>query len=919
MKNIKTIFLISYLGVTFVAHAQQHEMPDMNMSPQQKMQPKQSKKASQIEIKKADTALKPTSKKHFKANATNGMPGMNMSDSNDVSTGNKAKVAIKDDSDAMQNKDMPMSGQDMRDMNMGSGSMADMKMITQPAKPGDTIKSTSSTLNDHLIHPGKRVYYDLNIGDTIVNYAGKRVRALAINGQIPGPVLRFTEGDTAYIRVHNSLNKTTSVHWHGILVPNKYDGVPYVSTVPIEPGMTFTNIIPIHQTGTYWYHTHTELDEQAGLYGPIVIQPQVPQNNFPEQVFMLSDWTNYQPKEVLRMLKRGSDWFSIQRGSVLSYGGAIGKGYLGDKLKLDWMRMPAMDLVDVKYDRFLANGKGDQDLTRFKAGETVKMRIINGSASSYFWLNYAGGPMTVVAADGLAVKPVQVDKILIGTAETYDVLIKIPASGKYEFRATAQDITGKVSAWFGSGREVKASDIPKVPYYRFTHTFNQMMGVMNMPMNSVPNSKVKIDGLQFSKSDGMMKMGNMQMNGKDSSRQQMQDMNMPGMKMDQMAEMSSARSQKEKQNKGKMPGMPMQEGMKNMDMGGMDMKMKEDGKGTPMGPGQSMLLGLGGKGKILSYDMLEANSSTVTSGVRTVRTYHLYLTGSMLRYTWFINNKALSEADRLLIRKGEIVRFVFHNTTMMEHPMHLHGHFFRVLNAKGDSAPLKHTVSIEPMKVQTIEFLADEAHDWFFHCHMLYHMMSGMARVVRYEDAPSNSDVAKYQPKNPLINDDRQFYTWAQLSFHSQTSIGSIFISNTRYEFNANYRFSYDGRYEIDPRFQRYLDNNQYLAAYMGGNFEQTEKGRLFSRKGDNSAVVGLRYLLPLFVQTDARISSKGQFRLTVSREDIPISTRLYMGASYNTDNEFQVDTRYILTKSFAVSASYDNQYGFGGGLTLIY
>lgn len=360
--------------MTFVAHAQQHEMPGMNMSQQRKTQLKQSKNSQKKEKKKAGTALEPTRKKRVETNDMNGMSGMNMSDSNSVSTGNKAKVAIKNGSDAMQNKDMSMSGHDMKGMNMGSVSMPGIKMTAQPAKPGDTIKSTSSTLNDHLIHAGKRVYYDLNIGDTIVNYTGKRVKALAINGQIPGPVLRFTEGDTAYIRVHNSRKKTTSVHWHGILVPNKYDGVPYVSTVPIEPGMTFTNIIPIHQTGTYWYHTHTELDEQAGLYGPIVIQPQVPQDNFPEQVFMLSDWTNYRPKEVLRMLKRGNDWFSIQRGSVLSYGGAIGKGYLGDKLKLDWMRMPAMDLVDVKYDRFLANGKGDQDLTRFKAGETVKKK-----------------------------------------------------------------------------------------------------------------------------------------------------------------------------------------------------------------------------------------------------------------------------------------------------------------------------------------------------------------------------------------------------------------------------------------------------------------------------------------------------------------------------------------------------------------
>lgn len=824
-------------------------------------------------------------------------------------------------------KGMDMGQKGKTEMDMGkSDKMSGMDMQGVTRGGSDTIKSTTSTLNDHFIHAGKRVSYDLYITDTVVNYTGKPVKAMAINGHIPGPTLRFTEGDTAYIRVHNRLKTTTSIHWHGLLVPNKYDGVPYLSTVPIMPGSTYTNIIPLRQTGTFWYHTHTKLGEQSGLYGPIVIQPQVKTTNYPEQVMLFSDWTNYQPKEVLRMLKRGTDWFSIQKGSVLSYGGAITKGYLGDKLKLDWMRMPAMDLADVKYDRFLVNGYTDQQLSKFKPGETVRLRIINGSASSYFWLNYAGSQMTVIAADGLEVKPVTVDKILIGTAETYDVLVKVPLSGKYEFRATYQDVSGKVSAWLGSGKEVKAKDIPNVPYYKLTHTFNRMMTQMKMPMNSVPNSKVKKDGLQFNKSTGGMDMGGMDMGGmkkkpmEDKSKMKMGNMDMKGMTSDSARNMAQTEGSNMSMKAMKPGSADKQKIMGKMGIGNMgSLDMPDDGKGTKMGPGGSMLLGLGGDGKILTYEMLQAKSSTAVDGTHTVRTYHLYLTGSMLRYTWLINNKALSEADRLLIRKGEIVRFVLHNTTMMEHPMHLHGHFFRVLNAKGDSAPLKHTISIEPMQVKTIEFLADEAHDWFFHCHTLYHLMSGMARVVRYEDAPSNPEVSKYQPHNPLIDDDRQWYTWGQASFHSQTSVGSIFISNTRYEFNVNYRFSYDGRYEIDPRFQRYLDNNQYLAAYVGGSFEQTEKGRLFRQKGDNSAVVGVRYLLPLFVQTDARISSKGKARLTVSRQDIPLSTRLYLGASYNTDNEFQVDTRYILTKNLALSASYDNQYGIGGGLTLIY
>jgi CopA family copper-resistance protein len=956
MKITINLLIICLLGFSHSARCQQKKMRMTDTTMHMKMPMPASKKVAKKPNKSTPVAH------HMPSKNTSGMPGMKMYGSSAKASGIKKRSntmpGMKMSKKSMPGMDMSgqntmpgmnmkektaMPGMNMQDTGMKHMDMKDqmklgegmpgmpMKGMTKQGK--DTIGSTSSTLNDHYIHAGKRVNYDLFITDTIANYTGKPVKAMAINGHIPGPTLSFTEGDTAYIRVHNRMKTETSIHWHGVLVPNQYDGVPYLTTVPIMPDSTHIFIIPLRQTGTFWYHSHTDLDEQSGLYGSIVIHPQIKSKDYPEQVMLFSDWTDYKPKEVQRMLKRGTDWFSIQKGSVLSYGGAISKGYLGDKLKLDWMRMPAMDLADVKYDRFLVNGYTDQQLSKFKPGETVRLRIINGSSSSYFWLNYAGSQMTVVAADGLEVKPVTVDKILIGTAETYDVLVKIPLKGKYEFRATYQDVSGKVSAWLGSGAEVKVKDIPPVPYYKLTHTFNRMMSQMNMPMNSVPSSKVKNDGLQFSKSTGEMKMdgmdmGDMKMDKKaDKPTSDKREMKMNGMDIKGDSSMKNMAGNKAKKMpvKGMKPDMgDQQKDMGNMDMGEMgmgdmgSMNMTDDGKGTKMGPGGSMLLGLGGEGKILTYDMLQANSSTVIKGSHTVRTYHLYLTGSMIRYTWLINNKALSEADKLLIRKGEIVRFVLHNTTMMEHPMHLHGHFFRVLNAKGDSAPLKHTVSIEPMQVKTIEFLADEAHDWFFHCHTLYHMMSGMARVVRYEDNPSNPEVAPYQKNNPLLKDDRRWYTWGMASFHSQTSVGSIFISNTRYEFNANYRFSYDGRYEIDPRFQRYLDNNQYLAAYVGGNFEQTEKGRLFRRNGDNSAVAGVRYLLPLFLQTDARVSSKGQFRFTISREDIPLTKRLYMGSSYNTDNEFQVDTRYILTKNFAVSASYDNQYGFGGGLTII-
>ncbi|MBK0380590.1 multicopper oxidase domain-containing protein [Mucilaginibacter segetis] len=763
------------------------------------------------------------------------------------------------------------------------------------------IKSSTSTLNDHEIKPGKRVVYDLYITDTTVNYAGKPAHAMAINGQIPGPVLRFTEGDTAYITVHNRMKVDASLHWHGIIIPNKYDGVPYLTTAPIKANTDHVFIFPLRQTGTYWYHSHSGLEEQSGLYGPIVIQPQTKATDYPEQVMLFSDWTNTKPHEVLRMLKRETDWFAIQKGSVQSYGEAASKGYFSDKLKQEWMRMPAMDISDVKYDRFLVNGTTGVDLSKFKPGQTVKLRLIDGSSSTYFWMQFAGGKMTVVAADGLAVKPVVVDKLLIGIAETYDVLITIPETGRYEFRATAQDVSGKVSAYVGSGQTFNASDIPKVPYFKMMHTMNKQMSMMSgMMMGAVSSDKVKNDGLQLgapSKMEGMdmggMNMGDMKMKA-DTSAMKHDMHKMDNMKMDIA--------------KDDMDGMDMQ-----------DMKMPDDGKGVKIGHGGSMMLSMGGEGKILTYDMLKANKATVIDDTHPVRTYQLYLTGNMLRYVWSINNQVLSEADRLLVKKGDRVRFVIHNTTMMEHPMHLHGHFFRVLNAQGDYSPLKHTVSVEPMKTQVIEFEADAAHDWFFHCHVLYHMMGGMARVVRYADTPSNEEVAQYQPSNPLINDDRHWFLWGEAALQSQVITGDWFYSNTRYESNIDFRVSYDGRYEFEPRFQRYLDHRQYLAAYVGGDFSDDVKGNPTGKDGEQIGVVGLRYLLPLFLQTDLRISHKGRVRFMIGRQDIPVTSRVRLGLSYNTDNEYQFGTSYILAKNFALSASYDNQYGFGGGLSLIY
>lgn len=788
------------------------------------------------------------------------------------------------------------------------------------------IKSFSATPNDHNIKPGKRVVYDLYITDTLVNFTGKTVKAQAINGLIPGPALRFTEGDTAIIHVHNKMKGETSMHWHGLLLPNKFDGVPYIETAPIMPGQTHDFIFPLRQTGTYWYHSHTMLQEQSGLFGSIVIEAQNKTkliDQVPDKVLILSDWTNLNPKNVLRLLKRGSDYFPIKKGAVQSYGEAISKGYGSDKLMMEWMRMPAMDISDIKYDKFFINGKDDIPQIAFKGGETVRLRIIDGSASSYFWVQFAGSQMTVIAADGLEIEPVKVDKLLLGVAETYDVLITIPKDGKYEFRATPHDVSGQVSTYFGNGELHKAPDIPKLNYFRIMHSMNQMMmGMKNMQMSAVDNDKLEKAGMLYETANGI--------EGK-LSKPMMDGMKMEDMKMDKMKDMEmkpdSSKMKMKGMNMGKKMDMKNKPDSSDMKMNSMDMDedmnmmmgMKDDGKGVKMTVPGSMMYSLGGEGKILTYDMLKAKASTALGSMQPLRTFQLYLTGSMLRYVWSINNKALSEQDILSIKKGEKIRFVMHNTTMMEHPMHLHGHFFRVINKQGEYSPLKHSVSVEPMKTVTIEFDANEEKDWFFHCHVLYHMNTGMARIVRYQNSPITPEIAQYRGNNPVIRESNHPFFWASTAMQSQANYGMFNVSNVRYSFNSDWRFSYDGRYEVTPRLERFLDNRFYLSAYLGGELKNDVKGGAFIKNDRQNVFIGLRYLLPLFIQTDVRVSPKGNVRFEIGRSDIPLSTRLRLGGSWNTDKEYRLNTTYIIGKNLGLSGNYDSDYGFGAGLRIMY
>ncbi len=315
-------------------------------------------------------------------------------------------------------------------------SVAQMKHSMQGAKDNGVKKITAynfplkpAQTGAGIVYQGKKVEYDLYVTDTMVNFTGKRRHAIAINGQIPAPILEFTEGDTAIIRVHNLMKMETSIHWHGILLPNKEDGVPYLTTSPVEPGETYTFTFPLIHSGTYWYHSHTMVQEQSGLYGSIVIHPAQPEPQLKEYVLLLSDWTDENPHQVMRYLKRGGEWYAIKKGALQSYGEAIAAGAFKDKLKQEWQRMPAMDVSDVYYNKFLLNGQETNEFKDAKPGEVIRLRIINGSASTYFNLQYANSYMRIIAADGINVTPVNVNKLEIAIAETYDVLITVPETG----------------------------------------------------------------------------------------------------------------------------------------------------------------------------------------------------------------------------------------------------------------------------------------------------------------------------------------------------------------------------------------------------------------------------------------------------------------------------------------------------------
>lgn len=564
---------------------------------------------------------------------------------------------------------------------------------------------------------------DLAIDKTTINLGNRKGNAITVNGSIPGPLIRMQEDEDITIRVTNKLNEDTSIHWHGILLPPEMDGVPGVSFPGIKPGETFTYQYPVRQSGTYWYHSHSGLQEQSGHYGPLIVDPSEPDpvKYDREYVVMLSDWTFEDPHEVMMNLKKMDGYYNFRKRTVADFfhdGIKYGwKSTISDRLAWGGMRMSPTDIADVTgfTYTYLMNGMPPEAnwTGLFTPGERIRLRFINGSAMSYFNVRIPGLALTVVQADGQNVQPVTVDEFQIGVAETYDVIVNPQKDQAYTVFAESMDRSGYTSGTLSTqvGMSAPIPELRKPPL--------RTMIDMGMDMGEM----------------GHGGHGGMQMNEKSLSHES--------------HEMHSENSDMKTVNSMVDHGDHEEMNMESKNMKSMPSMVENAGpviaKHGPdhHGPGnvavaqvQRNRLGEPGTGledvdhRVLVYNDLK-NLTQGLDNRKPGREIELHLTGNMEQYMWSFDGKKFSEVkEPIKFIYGERLKLTMVNDTMMEHPIHLHGMFMELDNGSGEYMPRKHTISIKPAERLSMIITADEAGNWAFHCHLLYHMEAGMFRVV---------------------------------------------------------------------------------------------------------------------------------------------------------------------------------------------
>jgi FtsP/CotA-like multicopper oxidase with cupredoxin domain len=510
--------------------------------------------------------------------------------------------------------------------------------------------------------------FHLTIDELPVNYTGAARGAVAVNGQVPGPLLRMRQGDTVTVRVTNNLREHTSIHWHGFILPADMDGVPGLSFNGIAPGTTFTYRFKVNQSGTYWYHSHSRFQEQTGLYGPIVVERRGGERHGAdrEHTLLLSDWTDHDPEHIYATLKRQSDYYNFDKRTFGDFlADARKQGYsvaATDRRMWAKMRMNPTDLADVTgyaYTYLLNGATPAANYTcLFKPGERVRLRLINGSSMSFFDVRIPGLKLTVVATDGQDVEPVTVDELRIGTAEVYDVIVT-PGDAAYTVFAQSMDRTGYARGTLAP-RAGMAAAVPTMDT-RAILTMNDM---------------------------------GMQHGGMDHS----------GMDHASMPPVTHAAAESG-------PIVDMRATMPNTRLDDPGVGLRDNGR------------------RVLTYADLATLGGSIDRRAPD-REIELHLTGHMARYIWSFNGQKFSDAQPLRFTHNERLRIVLVNDTMMTHPIHLHGMWSEVADSHGQFVARKHTVVVQPGQRLTYDVTADALGSWAYHCHLLYHMEAGMFREV---------------------------------------------------------------------------------------------------------------------------------------------------------------------------------------------
>ncbi|MFB1633705.1 copper resistance system multicopper oxidase [Pseudomonas sp. AP-1] len=622
--------------------------------------------------------------------------------------------------------------------------------------------------------------FDLYIGELPVNITGAARTAMAINGSLPGPILRWREGDTVTLRVRNRLKQDTSIHWHGIILPANMDGVPGLSFHGIAPDGMYEYKFKVHQNGTYWYHSHSGFQEQVGVYGALVIDAKDPEpfTYDRDYVVMLSDWTDEDPARVMSKLKKQSDYYNFHKRTVGDFVDDVSeKGWsaaVADRKMWAEMKMSPTDLADVSGHTYtyLMNGQAPNGNWTgiFKPGEKIRLRFINGSAMTYFDVRIPGLKMTVVAADGQYVKPVSIDEFRIAVAETYDVIVEPENEQAYTIFAQSMDRTGysrgTLAVREGLQAPVPAVDPrPLISMSDMGMDHGSMGGMDHGSMAGMDHSKMagmdhgSMAGMDHSKMAGMdhgsmAGMDHSKMAGMDhGSMAGMDHSKMAGMDHGSMAGMDH--SKMAGMDHGSMAGMDHSKmaGMDHGNMTGMDQSnMAASGAmqnhpasetNNPLVDMQTMTptpklsdpgIGLRDNGRrVLTYSDLRSTFID-PDGREPGRTIELHLTGHMEKFAWSFDGIKFSDAEPLRLKYGERLRITLVNDTMMTHPIHLHGMWSDLEDEDGNFMVRKHTIDMPPGSKRSYRVTADALGRWAYHCHLMYHMEMGMFREVRVDE-----------------------------------------------------------------------------------------------------------------------------------------------------------------------------------------